>query len=123
MTYKTSLDNLAKGVTISVTVLFYVIIITRYSIIKDVGKAVPIYTTVMLLSIYFLAFAFRPVNYTFTATELIIHRPLTDVKIKRDQIKSIELLEKGDTGWAYVFLVLGACLVIMENLQTENWEP
>ncbi len=100
MTYKTSLDNLAKGVTIGVTILFAIIIIGQYSIIKDAGRAIPIYTTVALLLIYFIAFAFRPINYEVSADKLIIHRLFVDVKIDRSQIKSVELLDKEKIGWA-----------------------
>lgn len=94
MTYKTSLDNLAKGITIGITILFAVIIIGQYSIIKDAGKAIPIYTTGALLLIYFIAFAFRPINYSLTPDKLIIHRLFLDVKIERNKIKSVELLDK-----------------------------
>jgi hypothetical protein len=100
MTYKTSLDNLAKGVTIGVTILFAVIIIGQHSIIKDSGRADTIYTTVTLLLIYFIAFAFRPINYKVSADKLIIHRLFLDVKIDRSQIKSVELLDKEKIGWA-----------------------
>jgi hypothetical protein len=100
MTYKTSLDNLAKGITIGVTILFAFIIIGQYSIIKDAGRTIPIYTTVALLLIYFIAFAFRPINYNLTADKLIIHRLFADVKINRNQIKSVELLDKEKIGWA-----------------------
>ncbi len=101
MTYKTSLDNLAKGVTIGVTLLFAFIIFGQYSIIKDAGRVIPIYTTVALLLIYFIAFAFRPINYKLSADQLIIHRLLSDIKIDRDQIKSVEYLDKEKMGWAF----------------------
>lgn len=100
MTYKTSLDNLAKGITIGVTILFAIIIIGEYSIIKDEGRAIPICTTFVLLLIYFIAFAFRPINYNLTADKLIIHRLFVDVKIDRNQIKSVELIDKENIGWA-----------------------
>ena len=100
MTYKTSLDNLAKGITIGVTILFAFIIVGQYSIIKDAGRAVPIYTTVALLLIYFIAFAFRPINYTLTPDKLIIHRLFLDVKIERNNIKSVELIEKEKISWS-----------------------
>jgi hypothetical protein len=100
MKYKTSLDNLAKGVTIGVTVFFAAIIVGQYSIIKDAGQAIPIYTTIALLLIYFIAFAFRPIHYVVTADKLIIHRLFADVKIDRSQIKSVELLDKEKIGWA-----------------------
>ncbi len=99
MTYKTSLDNLAKGITIGVTILFVAILIGQFSIIKDTGWAVPIITTVTLFLIYFISFAFSPINYEVSTQHLSIHRLLIDVNIDRNQIKSVELLDKEQLGW------------------------
>lgn len=94
MTYKTSLDKTAIIITIGVTLLFAVIIGGQYSIIKDAGNDMPFYTTVGLLLIYTLAFAFRPIDYLITADEIIIRRPLTNIHIRRDQLESIEPIGK-----------------------------
>ena len=83
MIYKTSLDKLAKAVTIGVTILFAVIIVGQFSIIKITGRAIPIYTTVALLLIYFIAFAFSPIHYQLSADQLIIHRFFKDQKPSR----------------------------------------
>ena len=101
MTYKTSLDNLAKGITIGVTLLFVGILIGQFSIIKDTGWAVPIITTVTLFLIYFISFAFSPINYEISAENLIIHRLLIDVQIDRHQIKNVELLDKEQLEWVF----------------------
>lgn len=101
MTYKTSLDNLAKGITIGVTILFVAILIGQFSIIKDTGRTVPIFTTVTLFLIYFISFAFSPINYEVSAQQLSIHRLLIDVNIDRNQIKSVELLDKEQLGWVF----------------------
>jgi hypothetical protein len=53
-----------------------------------------------LLLIYFIAFAFRPIYYNLTADKLTIHRLFTDVKIDRNQIKSVELLDKEKISWS-----------------------
>lgn len=100
MIYKTSLDNLAKGVTIGVTILFATIIVAQYSIIEDTGQAIPTYVTAVLLLIYLIAFAFRPISYNVTADKLIIHRLFVDVKIDRNKIKSVELLDRDKMGLA-----------------------
>lgn len=99
MTYKTSLDNLAKGITIGVTILFAIIIVGQFSIIKDEGRTVPIYTAVASLLIYFISFAFRPISYILTKDKLIVHRPFKDVRIDRVNIRSVELLDKEQLGW------------------------
>lgn len=93
MTYKTSLDKTAIAITTGVTILFAIIIGVQYSIIKDAGRAIPIYTTTACLLIYFIAFAFRPINYVVTKEEIIVRRPILNVHIKRTDVKSAELIE------------------------------
>ena len=100
MTYKTSLDNLAKVVTIVTTILFAAIIVGQFSLIKDEGKAVPIFTTILLSLIYFGTFSFRPISYELTENNLIIYRPLSDIKINRTESKSVEQLDKRKLSWA-----------------------
>ena len=101
MTYKTSLDNLAKVVTIVTTILFAAIIVGQFSLIKDEGRSVPIFTTIILLLIYFGTFSFRPISYKLTDDKLIIHRPLSDIKIIRAEIQNVEQLDKGKLSWAF----------------------
>ncbi len=101
MIYKTSLDNVTKVITLGITILFAAIIIGQYSIIKDAtASATPIYITVGLLIIYFIVFAFRPVKYSLTADNLIVHRLFSNVKIERSKIKSVELVDKEKLSWS-----------------------
>ena len=100
MTYKTSLDDLAKVITIIITILFAGIIVGQFSLIKDEGKSVPTFTTILLSLIYFGTFSFRPISYKLTDDKLIIHRPLFDIKIKRTEIKNVEQLDKEKLSWA-----------------------
>jgi Bacterial PH domain len=94
MTYKTSLDNLAKGITISITILFALIIVGQFSIISAAGLLMPISTIVVLAVSYFLTIAFRPINYSLTTDKLIIHRLFRNIIIERKDIKSIEQIDK-----------------------------
>jgi len=100
MTYKTSLDNLAKMVTIVVTIIFAVIIVVQFSLINDEAQSVPIFTTTLFLLIYFGIFSFRPVSYILTPDQLIIHRPLSNIKILRTDIKTVEHIDKNDLKWS-----------------------
>ncbi len=100
MIYKTSLDGLAKTITVAVTVLFTVIIIAQLSPITSEGLPNKFFIPVLLGAIYFISFAFRPVKYEVTAHGLIIHRPVSDVKIAGSKIKSVEIIEKEKTSWA-----------------------
>jgi len=100
MTYKASLDNLAKGVTIGVTILFAgIIFLSMVSISKDAERAIPISISIALILIYFIVFALRPIDYEISADQLIIHRLFADAKIDRNQIKSVELVDKDKIGW------------------------
>ena len=101
MTYKTSLDNLAKVVTIAITILFAAIIVGQFSLIKDEGKSVPIFTTILLSLIYFGIFSFKPISYKLTDDKLIIHRPLSDIKIIRAEIEKVEQLDNEKLSWAF----------------------
>lgn len=100
MIYKTSLGTWTKIVTIVVTVLFAFIIIEQYSIIKDAGKANPIFTSVTLITVYAIALAFRPIYYKITNDKLIVHRIFSDVKIDRQNIKSISIIDKDKISWS-----------------------
>lgn len=94
MTYNVSLDKTAKVITTIVTALFILIISGQLSLIKDADSPSPVLITAACLLIYFLTLAFRPVRYTITPEELIIHRPLLNVRFKRSDIIKVEQLEK-----------------------------
>jgi hypothetical protein len=94
MIYKTSMDNVTKRITIGVTILFVIIIGGQFAIIKDAGRSVPIYTTITLLSIYLITFAFGPISYEIADEQLIVHRIFMTVKISKNSIKSVELIDK-----------------------------
>lgn len=100
MNYKASLDNTAKVITIGVTILFAVIIGGQYRITKELGDMVPIYTSVALLLIYGISYAFSPINYRLTAQELIVHRFLTNATIDRQTIKSVDLIDRSQLNWS-----------------------
>lgn len=99
MLYKTSLDNLAKGITVAVTLLFAFIIAGQYAFIADNGIAAPIYTTVLVLALYILTFVFRPIKYEVLDDSIIIHRPISNITIYRNQIMSTEIITKHNIGW------------------------
>ena len=61
---------------------------------QDLPKSNSIITIFILVLIYLIVFLYRPICYTITNDLLIIHRPLTDIKIARKDIHNIELLDK-----------------------------
>jgi len=100
MNYKASYDNLTKIVTIGVTILFAFICFAPIIIIEN-GSAdrSPIFTCVALISVYFISYGFSTKAYQLTQNEVIIHRLLGNVKIKRSEILSVEIIEKEQMGW------------------------
>lgn len=107
MIHKTSLGKWAKAITIAITILFTFVIIKQYSIIEDEGRVNPVYTIVLLLVIYFIAFLFRPVCYKITNDKLIIHRLIMDVKIDRKNIRIVEIIAKEKISWSLRILGVG----------------
>lgn len=99
MIYKTSLDNLSKAITVFVTISFAIIIVGEFALIKDQEKVVPIYTTVLVLSVYAVALIFRPLYYELLDDKLIVNRFVSDISIYRNQISSVEIITKKEIGW------------------------
>jgi hypothetical protein len=100
MNYKASFDNLTKIVTIGVTILFAFICYAPIIIIKNGSEdRSPIYTVVALISVYLITYGFSTKAYELTQNEVIIRRLLGNVKIKRSEITSVEIIEKEQMGW------------------------
>ena len=99
MKYLTSLDTTAKVITIGVSILFAVIIFGQYALVSEADGNFPIYITIALLLIYLFAFSFRPLHYIINPKEVSVHRLFSDVKIERNKIQSVELLNKDQLGW------------------------
>jgi len=100
MTYKASFDNSTKIITIGVTILFAFIFLLPIIIIKDGSdNQNAIYTRVAMLLFYFITYGFSTKSYQLTPEEVIIRRLLGNVKIKRSEILSVEIIEKDQMGW------------------------
>jgi hypothetical protein len=100
MTYKASFDNSTKIITIGVTILFAFIFLLPIIIIKDGSdNQNAIYTRVAMLLFYIITYGFSTKSYQITPDEIIIRRLLGNVKIKRSEILSVEIIEKEQMGW------------------------
>lgn len=60
-----------------------------------------------LLVIYFFCFGFRPVSYTLTAEELVIHRILSNIHIPREDLETVAVFQSGQRGVFRTFAVGG----------------
>lgn len=92
MKYTVSLDKLAKGVTIGVTILFAVIIAMQFFITTSKGH-IPVYICVLVPLIYFFIYAIRPFAYEVDNGQLIIRRMLKDIVISQRDIKTAAIVE------------------------------
>lgn len=99
MIYKASLDNLAKAITLGVSILFAVIIAGQFFLDKDAGLG-PYLMAGLFLLIYAICYAFRPLSYTLSHGQLMINRPVATVKIDRSLVQTVELLEKDAIRWS-----------------------
>jgi hypothetical protein len=84
MIYKASLDKTAIIITNIITLIFGALIVFNFLLSL----------AIILLLIYFICLLLKPINYQITEKELIIHRLIKNVHIKRSEIESLEVLEK-----------------------------
>lgn len=81
------------------TILFAgIVTMALYSVFNDDEKMIPTCIIFGLLFIYFLTYAFRPINYTLTTGKLIIHTPISNIKISLTEIKRIEQIDREKLG-------------------------
>ena len=99
MTFKASLDGLAKGVTISVSALFAIVVAGQVYLYLSGSHFSAFITAIPILLIYFATYSFRPIGYDITNDELIIHRTFRNVVIKRKEIKTVEAINKDQMKW------------------------
>lgn len=98
MTFRTSLDGLAKGITIGIIILFSVII--SGLLIPSIGLE-PIKSSLLiglLTGTCLFCVLFRPLNYVLTVDNLVIHRLFNDITIKRGDILTAREISKKDMG-------------------------
>ena len=57
------------------------------------------YDSCFFLNLFSCIFT-QAISYKLTADELIIHRLFSDKRIERQQIMSVELIDKDNIGWA-----------------------
>lgn len=94
MIYKTSLDNLAKGISIGISILFAAILYGHFVSVAEIGWMIPILLAVVLGGSYLAAFLYRPLHYELRDDVLIVHRLVKDVIIQRSTIQTVELIGK-----------------------------
>jgi Bacterial PH domain len=97
MKFTASFDGLAKVVTISSIIIMIIIFTIAFPYFiqnpSEMGIEA-IFIPLFLIIIFLGIFIFRPISYSITDQEIIVHRPFKDIKISRKDIQSIEILDK-----------------------------
>lgn len=94
MKFNASLDKLAKLVTLIISLMFASIIIGQLVLIIDSVQSTSFFSILILVLIYLFVFLYRPLYYRTTDNLLVIHRPISNIKINLKDIKSVEILDK-----------------------------
>lgn len=95
MIFRASLDHAAVLITVFVSVIFAAIIMKLlYHFSLDTGyMLVSLPVILLLLSIYWAAFLYRPLNYEIKEGSILIHRPIKDIIIDQFDIKMVVAVE------------------------------
>ena len=99
MTFKASLDTLAKGVTIGISILFAVVVAGQIYLYCSDAELSAFLTAIPLLAVYLATYCFRPIDYDITNDKLVIHRTIKDVIINRQDIKNVQSINKSQMKW------------------------
>lgn len=94
MTYKASLDKTGRIITVSVTLIFMFIILVQYIDRININNSIRILTSAVLAAIYFGTYALAPLGYIVNFKELIIRRPLANIRIKKTNIQRVEIIDR-----------------------------
>lgn len=100
MTYKATLDNIAKTVTIICTVLFSIIVSIIIWQSKGNLDLSCIAIISLLLGTYFVLYSFSPKNYAITEEYVIVNRLFSNKEIKLSSIQKIQELNNNELKWS-----------------------
>lgn len=93
-TFTTSLDKSNKVTTTAVLALITVIVGFSLYKIGQTDQEILTITIIPIIVICIIAYVFRPNNYAVSDDKLLIHRMIKDVEIKRNNIKSVEMIDE-----------------------------
>lgn len=94
MKQKLEFDVTTKIISALVIAIPFVMIIAQYSVIKE-SNDILLLTSIFLFITYFVAWMLHPTSYEITNENLVIHRPISAIKISFASIKNIEHTEPG----------------------------
>lgn len=91
--FKSSLDTLARNLTIALTILFAGMVVFYIVHMNDAGKTASLFVIGLLFVIFLSSCLFCPKGYIVTTDTLIIKRIVSPVTIVRSKILSAEQLD------------------------------
>ncbi|PSL27207.1 PH domain-containing protein [Dyadobacter jiangsuensis] len=96
MKYSASLDNTTKIMTAAITLIFAGILVYELQTFNRSEQTGFIIISAILAITYGSAYLYRPTGYTITEHELIIHRPINNVRYAREVLESVQVIVKKD---------------------------
>lgn len=93
MTFKASLDNLTKGITVCVTLIILFGILTELSLYFTHNSRSGLFVAIIIFAVYVFAYAYHPVAYELKGDTLIIKRPFSNVVINKSDIQNVALVD------------------------------
>jgi len=101
MEFKASLDTLAKIITISVIILFIFIgqiIVKQIMIAQGDATTILIHSGIIMMLVLIIigCWLFAPKSYSIYGGDLIINRPVGNVKIKLSQVTEAKVLNSSE---------------------------
>lgn len=96
MRYSASLDKTTKIITSAITILFVGILVYELRTFTAGEWGGFIISTAILAITYASAYIYRPTGYTVTEHELIVHRPINNVRYDRETVESVQVIVKKD---------------------------
>lgn len=100
MRHKASLSGFVKVTTIIINTMFVLTFIGFFTFLKDSGKEFQIITGTIFFLVFVITYSLRPIHYTITENQLIIHRLYKDVVIEKTDIKSVSILDEKKLEWS-----------------------
>ncbi len=100
MTYKATLDNLVKIVTVFSTIAFAVVIVVILWQSKENIDVSQFVIIGVLLFSCFISYGLSPRDYSITNENLIVNRLFSNKEIKLSNIQKIQVLNNNEIKWA-----------------------
>lgn len=95
MQSKASLDKAARIISAAVAGLFALIIVLQVFLFSPTDpKIIAVMVSSLLVIVYAGAFLYRPLSYVVNDQELVVNRPINNIRIPLHDITSVEVVNR-----------------------------